>query len=310
MGRGSAYGKIILLGEHAVVHGRPALGAALSEGVSAFAMRSGRADSQLSVPSWGLQVRAEGARQSDRAFGALLQALNVRNERIDIVGEPQIPAGAGLGASAALAVAVARAVADLCASSLTPAEASAAAFASETLLHGRASGLDNELAARGGVLLFQRDQPLRAVRASTTFRFIIGDSGSKGATLETVQKVAALHRGRRAEVEQRFDEIAGLVEAGTGALVRGERAELGELMTENHAILRWLDVSNFTLDKMVDAALEAGALGAKLTGGGGGGSVIALVDGEGTSVAEAWGAAGHTCLTTEIRGSGLNILPS
>lgn len=308
MGRGSALGKVILLGEHAVVYGVPAIAAALSEGVSAWAMRGQRGRAHLSVPSWGLQATAGGERVGDRAFAALCGKLGLGDDGVEVVGEPQIPAGAGLGASAALAVAAARAIAELHGRKLTPAEASEAAFASEMVLHGNASGIDNALAAYGGVRVFRRGEGLSALRVGASLKFVIGHSGEDGSTLEMVEAVASLHRGRKADVEQRFADLAALVGAAQDAIMAGDRATLGECLIENHAILRWLGVSTFALDKMVDDALDAGALGAKLTGGGGGGSAIALVDGDDSAVLAAWRAAGHTCITTEVRGSPLPIL--
>lgn len=310
MGRGRALGKVILLGEHAVVYGVPALGVALSEGVDAYAIRSHPGRGHLSVPGWGLVATAGGRSLADRAFTALLDGLGAREVGVEVVGEPAIPVSAGLGASAALAVASARAIAQLLGRTLTDEEAAQAALPSEVVLHGGTpSGIDNALAAHGGVRWFKKGEAMEPVRVGAPLKLVIGDSGEPGHTAETVAAVARLYKGRRAEVEASFAELTELVTAAREALARGDREALGECMTENHATLQWLGVSTPALDYMVDAALEAGALGAKVTGGGGGGCAIALLrDDDAAAVEAAWAKAGRVSFVTEVRATGLRVL--
>ena len=310
MGRGQALGKVILLGEHAVVYGVPALAVALTEGVQAWAIRSHAGRGHLSVPNWGLVATAGGSTVPDRAFTALLEALDARGVGVEVVGEPAIPAGAGLGASAALAVASARALGELLGRTLSDEEAAAAALPSEAVLHGGIpSGIDNAMAAHGGVRWFRRGAPMEVARVGAPLRVLVGDSGEPGQTRDTVAAVARLYKGRQEEVEARFREISELVGAGREALARGDRPMLGECMIENHAALQWLGVSTPALDLMVDLALEAGALGAKVTGGGGGGCAIALLaEDDAGAVEAAWMQAGHTTFVTEVRATGLRVL--
>jgi mevalonate kinase len=299
-GKGRAHGKVILLGEHAVVYGVPAIAAGLAQGVSAMAVPGPAGRAHLCAPSWGIEARAKGESAIDRAFRAILEYLHWGDAGVEVVIEPEIPAGAGLGASAAMAVATARALADLAGRRLPDEEASAAAFLSEKVIHGNPSGLDNAIAAYGGVRYFQRGVSLEPLAVATPFSLVVGHSGEPGSTRETVAAVAALHKGRTAETEEHFREIAALVESARDAIELWDLETLGECMTEAHAHLQWLGVSTFALDRMVDAALEAGALGAKLTGGGGGGCAIALAPGKESSVEAAWAKAGFTTFVAEL----------
>jgi mevalonate kinase len=300
-GRGHAFGKVILLGEHAVVYGVPALATSLKQGVQALALPGPVGRAHLSAPSWGLEATPDGSGPVATAFRVVLDELGTLERGVEVVLDPQIPLGAGLGASAALAVATIRALCALAGMALDSERLAEVALGSERVFHGNPSGLDHSLAIHGGVRYFVRTGVFEPVRLAAGFPLLVGYSGRPGATRDTVSRVAALYRGQRAATEKRFHAVGEIVEAGRAALEANDLAALGDCLTENHRILRGLGVSTPALDRMVDLALEAGALGAKLTGGGGGGCAIALSPSDPDPVAMAWARAGFHSFVTEVR---------
>jgi mevalonate kinase len=300
-------GKIILLGEHAVVYGYPALAAALDRGVRVSAVPTPKGGPlRVDVPAWNLKVGADGDEPLARGLAAIADALDIGRPPLTLVGDAQIPPGAGLGASAAFAVAVARELAswrDTVAPArsiasaggagwkkLERADIAAAANASEAILHGNPSGVDAAIAMNGGVGVFRKRGGLAAVVAPPA-RVLVGPSGSPRSTAAMIERVHAATRGQADDA--RLRELAALTDGGTVSLVAGDAAALGRAMDRAHAILGELGVSTPFLDGLCGAARAAGAHGAKLTGAGGGGAVIALApkDRE-ADVLAAWKAVG------------------
>lgn len=275
-----AGGKVILLGEHAVVYGSPAIVVGLKLGAEAHARPDAVASLDLGGQRHelrgGNELRADNAAEPElsRAFRALLGALEAPPARAR--AELAIPAGAGLGASAALGVAIARAVAG--ATRSTGAGITAAALAWENVFHGNASGVDTAAAEHGGCLWFQRGVGTTPLSAAAPLRLAIAQVEPGASTRVMVEAVAGRHRADPQGVELRMRAIAQLVERARGALAKGHLGELGELMNDNHELLRALGVSTPRLEQARTMALRAGAFGAKLTGAGGGGCVVALVD--------------------------------
>jgi mevalonate kinase len=294
-----AVGKIILLGEHAVVYGSPAIAIGLTRGAEADVRRS--TETSLSLGESVYVLRAESAAGSEpppaRAFRALLAELEA--PPLSARATLAIPAGAGLGASAALGVALARAVAALgyVAGSSTELAVERAALAWENVFHGNASGIDTAAAQRGGCLWFTRAEGASVLRVGRALDVVVAVVEPGASTRVMVEGIAERRRTDRSDTDSAMDAIKALVESARHAIDRGERAELGRLMTRNHELLARLGVSTQTLDDACQLALRAGALGAKLTGAGGGGCVIALVD-EATraAVLVAWAQRGWRCL--------------
>ncbi len=292
-------GKIILLGEHAVVYGYPALAAALDRGVRIGAVPTPAGGAlRVDIPSWNLRITADDDHPLAAALCAIADKLEIGRPPLTLVGEAQIPAGAGLGASAAFAVAISRALIDFRDRRITAAGASpmpatlgevtAAANASEALIHGRASGVDVALAASGGIGVFRKASGLRPIKANLSV--VIGPSGAGRSTLTMVERVSQACANN--PDDPRLAELGSLTDHGTGSLLAGDHVGLGKAMDRAQALLAELGVSTPLLDGLCEAARRVGAYGAKLTGAGGGGAVIAIAPREKENdILAAWRAA-------------------
>ena len=283
-----AHGKVILLGEHSVVYGHPALAGALADGVTVDAA-PGRG--VLRIPQWSCVI--DPAIDVDATLARAYAAIRERANRpaIDLVLTFNLPTGAGLGSSAAMAVAVGRAL------GLDGEALADAAMASETVIHGKPSGLDHTVSMAGGFGLFTRAGGLTSLRAAP-LSLTIGHTGKARDTKGRVARVAELVNERGDEVRQRFAAIESLVARGADAVARGSYGELGAAMNENQRHLEALEVSCPEIERMCGIARDAGAFGAKLTGGGGGGCVIAV--GNDAAVTEAWRNAGFVTFAATV----------
>ncbi len=295
-----AHGKVILLGEHSVVYGRPCLAAAIAPGVEATA-RDSDGPVSLHVSPWQCTFAVGDGSDLGRALDALSQALGVTGFDLDAV--MHLPGGGGLGSSASLGVACARAVSSLRGLMLDHEAVLAAALAWEKVFHGNPSGVDHTLAAMGGVGVFTKAEGLRRLDVRAPVRLCIGDSGERASTRDMVATVARVREMRPEASEKTFDAIASLVRNGALALEAGDLRGLGELMNLNQALLASLMVSTERLEAMCRAAREAGAYGAKLTGAGGGGCVIALAGPNERAVLDAWEALGVRAKVVEVGAS-------
>lgn len=275
--RAEACGKVILLGEHAVVYGKPALAAALPQALVLTAEPLARASDPmtLKIPAWDLDLILT-AESDHPVTRAALQTLGYCDGPLRgwaIAGNAGLPAGAGLGSSAALCVALARLA-------LGPdaevTEVIAASMVGERVFHGAPSGIDSEVAARGGVLRFVRGQPPQTVVAARALPLLIVDSGKARRTAALVAAVAARHERIPQVIRPILDALSECVLNATEALTAGHLVGLGEVMTIAHGLLCSLGVSAPILDQMCSTALARGALGAKLTGAGGGGCIVAI----------------------------------
>jgi mevalonate kinase len=273
----SAHAKVILLGEHAVVHGAPAIALPVhSLTLTAAVTRTERPlwiDSVLyrgpvtAAPEL-LAAPVTAITATLRAVGAPLTGRSVR-----IDGE--IPAERGLGSSAAVAAAIASAVARSCGVELDAAQRFELTQAAERVAHGTPSGLDARSVVSETPVFF-RAGVARALPSTLGGVFVIADTGLRGRTREAVAAVAALKAAEPDRVTGILHRIQQHTESAVADLAADDRAALGVRMSETHALLRELTVSNPHLDRLVAAAHAAGALGAKLTGGGRGGCVLAL----------------------------------
>ncbi|WP_437901262.1 mevalonate kinase [Sorangium sp. So ce124] len=308
---GEASGKVILLGEHAVVYGAPALAAGIERGARARATRcSGASALRLG----GRELRAAPAEEDvARAFAALLGALpDVGPVRVE--AESDLPPGGGLGSSAALGVAIARSVAGLArapaAASKTAAAVTDAAAAWERVFHGNPSGIDTTAAARGGCFRFTRAHGATSIAPRDDLWLCVGSTGVSSSTRSMVELVARLFERKPTLATTSIAGITALVENAALAIEAGDAVGLGRLMDLNQMLLAGMFVSTEAIEALCKLAREAGALGAKITGAGGGGSVIALLPppGEGATsnvaadrVLAAWRDAGYSGFVTRVK---------
>ncbi len=279
--RARAHAKVILLGEHAVVHGGPAIalpvhGLTLTASVTS-----------TERPLWIDSVLYRGPVAAAptllaapiTAITATLQRLGAPATGLTVRVDGEIPAERGLGSSAAVAAAIITAIAAHHAVSFDDDERFALVQAAERVAHGNPSGLDARAVVCEAPMWFQAGaaRPLHCAFGGV---FVIGDSGVHGRTREAVTAVGALKAAEPERVGAMLARIDQHAAAAAHDLARDQRRALGERMSAVHELLRELSVSSAELDALVAAAREAGALGAKLTGGGRGGCVLALADDE------------------------------
>jgi mevalonate kinase len=274
---GSAFGKVILLGER-----------------SELVLSAGGREQTLSV-------RSEESSDVARAFSALLEACGI-GSAVRVEAAAVLPAAAGLGCSAALGVAIVRAIdAWRGKPAAPPSETIERAMAWEKVFHGNPSGVDATAAARGGCLFYERSHGgvhLQEMRLKTQLVLAVGHTGLPSTTRAMVEHVAKLRERKPELVDRSFEGIRSLVENARLALEADDQIGLGRLMDLNQMILSGLMLSTEEIESMCRLAREAGALGAKLTGSGGGGCVVALVQGDPEAVLARWEKAGFRSFAT------------
>ena len=305
-----AFGKVILLGEHAVVYGFPALCTALTRGVR-IAVQPGTGC--VRIPAWDMQTPPANTLLSQstpslplhQAYRALLQALQhvksicFSSVKHDYVVHFDIPVGAGLGSSAAWAVALTRALAWEFHVSLSAQQLHEVAQAAEQIIHGQSSGLDALLAAQSGFGRFAKQSGLHAL-IPKPFSLCLAWTRQPKDTRTQVEKIKKQLELQPNQTWAHLQQIGRWVEEGCAAVQTGDWNTLGNLMNHNQEMLSTLGVSSPEIDRACQGALQAGALGAKLTGAGGGGCVIALAPGKEEQVQKSWQQAGFFAFVEKI----------
>ncbi len=297
-GTGSAAGKVILLGEHAAVYDKHVLALPLANAVVATVSTAG-GPIRLEVDENGRTTTIDFATRTGSGVAAMLKLITERlgcpPDGYSIRVETQIPAAMGLGSSAAFAVALIRAFADLQGVDMDDAAVNDLAFDCEKLAHGTPSGIDNTLATFGQAVLYRRNAepstvPLDLAEAPP---IVVASSGKRGVTRDQVAGVRARMSQQPDRFRAIFDEMDRIALAGAEALKTVSYEELGGLMNVCHGYLNAIGVSTIELEQMIAIARGAGALGAKLTGAGGGGSIVALCPGRERAVADSLRRAGY-----------------
>ena len=281
--KASAPGKIILFGEHAVVYGRPALAVPVTQvHADVEVSASSRAGIWIEAPDINLHAELNSL-PSDHPLASVIHNLFFSLgidpfPPLEIKITSTIPVASGLGSGAAVSVALTRALLAYLNRSITDEEINSFVFEIEKLHHGTPSGIDNTVVTYAKPVYFIKGQPIEIFKVGKPFTIVISDTGISAPTKESVGDVRKLWEVDKAKWEKVFDEIGEIARSARKKIESGKSEELGELMNQNHALLQKLTISSPELDKLVEAARSAGALGAKLSGGGRGGNMIALVE--------------------------------
>jgi mevalonate kinase len=301
--RAVAPGKVILFGEHAVVYGRPAIAVPVHQKqASAVVSNAVTPGIELLAPDLLLAYKVADAPANDplvTAVRLVQQTLGVDSlPDLTITVRSSIPIASGLGSGAAIAAALIRALLIHLGdpAEATPALVSRLTYEVEKLHHGTPSGIDNSVVAYERPIYFVRRQPENLILPLTVghpLHLIIADTGVASPTWVAVSDVRYHWEADRDHFEQLFTACGTIAESARACIELGEMAWLGQLMNENHRLLQQMTVSAPELDRLVTAARKAGALGAKLSGAGRGGNMVALVDKGGSwAVRQALLAAG------------------
>lgn len=278
--QGHAHAKAILFGEHAVVYGAPALAVPL-HGLGAQADlrltpgRETRIESQLFAGT--VQAAPQPMSPVVTGLRAALEATGDADAEVQLRIRSSIPHSRGLGSSAAVATAVARAAADLRDVVFDDDTLHTIVTKAESVAHGRPSGIDARAVAAQLPIRF-RDGRATAINVGRRLIFVVADSGHHGSTAEAVAGVRALRAAQPTTVRAAISRLAELTEHAVDDVRSGDLAALGSRMFDAHRVLASIAVSTPALDALVEAALASGAYGAKLTGGGLGGCILALAD--------------------------------
>ena len=279
--KASAPGKIILFGEHAVVYGRPALAVPVAQ-VHADVEVSGSTRPGIWIDAPGIDLHAElKTLPSDHPLAAVVHNLFFILHidpfpSINISIDSTIPVASGLGSGAAVSVALIRALSTYIGQPLPDEGVNELAFEIEKLHHGTPSGIDNTVITYARPVYYAKGRLLETFKAGIPFFIIIGDTGILAPTRVSVGDVRKLWEQDKDRWELVFNRVGEIVDRARTAIERGDLKGLGELMDQDHALLQEMTVSSPELDTLVMAARGSGALGAKLSGGGRGGNMIAL----------------------------------
>jgi mevalonate kinase len=300
MGTGSGFGKVILFNEHFVVYGIPAIVSAIEKKTVAKVKRIPEGliihDDRDATPGY----KEEKKEQQIDSLNRIIRTMDI-DSGLEIWLGGDLRAASGVGASAASCTAIARAIADEFGLDYTDEQINNVAYEGEKGYHGIPSGIDNTAATFGGLVWFQSGK-MERLNMKEPVEIVMGNTGIVANTKKAVEGV----RERREKYRQKYDRIfkdaTELVHGAREALVEGDMKEVGHYMNKNHELLQQIEVSCKELDFLVELARDNGAYGAKMTGGGLGGYMVALTPGKELQeeVANAMKKEGFYVLQTRI----------
>jgi mevalonate kinase len=301
--------KVILFGEHAVVYGQPAIAMPVTR-VNATArilplIDAPQGQIQVQAPDIQLDKKLTDLPEDHPLAAAIRLTLTaiapVHLPSLSVQISSTIPVAAGMGSSAATSVAIIHALSNFFGAHLSSEQISDLAFEVEKLHHGTPSGIDNNVIAHQQPVYFVKDQPIEFLKINNPTHWIIADTGEKTPTREAVAGVRERYQADPAAYSPILSAIGEITRQAREPLASGDLALLGPLLNENQDQLRMLGVSCGSLDALIAAALQAGAFGAKLSGGGLGGNIISLANPEiAQSIAAALVQAGARHVITTI----------
>jgi len=308
LGKGSGYGKVILFGEHFVVHGIPGIVSAIDASTDAEVKKAPKGinvkDERKTAKGYSEEKRLQQLESIER----MLKAMGLDSKTpLDIWIGGTLPGFSGLGASAASSVAIARAISEELSLSLSDEKINQIAYEAEKAYAGNPSGIDNTAATYGGLMWFKKNpaggpDSVEKLHMRRPIEIVIGSTGKVANTKAMVEGVADRKKKNPEKYNQIFKQAENLAVAGRKALENYDLKKVGELMNENHRLLQEICVSSKELDLLVDLTRKQRAFGAKLTGGGGGGCMVALTPGKDLQgkVASAIKTAGFEVLSAKI----------
>jgi mevalonate kinase len=302
----TAPGKVILFGEHAVVYGRPAIAAPVSQvRATAVITPSPDDDIHLIAPDLQLALTLAEADEENPLAAAVRQVTPAHKlPPFTLTVNSQIPIASGMGSGAAITAAIIRALARYLGLPASNQWVSDLTYEVEKLYHGTPSGIDNTVVAYEQPVYFVRQQPqnrIEAFRVARSLHLLIADTGIRSSTKVVVADVRRQSQADPTRFEALFDGCGQIAKQARAAIERGDLGEVGRLMTANHTLLQEMTVSSPELDQLVRTAMQAGAWGAKTSGAGRGGNMIALVEEDKeTAVRAALLAAGGTAVLSTV----------
>ena len=309
MGKGAGFGKVILFGEHFVVHGVPGIVSAIDSTNDAEVKKTAKGITVKDVRKAAKGYAEEKKAQQLESIDRILKAMGIEPTSVafDIWLGGNLPGFSGLGASAASSVAIARAIAEEIGKKFSDEQINEIAYEAEKAYAGTPSGIDNTAATFGGLLWFEKNMKggpntIEKLRIQKPVEIVIGSTGVVANTKAMVEGVAERKRNHPEKYDALFEQAEAIALIGRKALNEYDLKKVGELMNDNHRLLKEIEVSHEKLDLLVDVARKQGAYGAKLTGGGGGGCMVALTPGKDSQekVANAIKKAGCEVLRTRI----------
>lgn len=287
MGRGNGFGKTILFGEHFVVHGIPGIASAIDSTANAIVKKARKGitvtDDRKGAKGYAEKKKLQQLESIERMLIAM--GMDPKKTALDIWLGGNLPGFSGLGASAASSVAIARAIAEEFDLIFSNEKINDVAYEAEKAYAGNPSGIDNTAATFGGLIWFKKNlgigsNIIEQLSISEPVEIIIGNTGIVANTKAMVAAVAKRKQANPSKYDSVFREAEQLAIKGREALEKFDLKQVGDLMNENHRLLQDIEVTCNELDYLVDLSRKHGAFGAKMTGGGGGGCMLALTPGK------------------------------
>ena len=283
-GEGIGFGKAILFNEHFVVYGVPAVVSAIGKYTVAKIEPINQSgwklnDNRKATPNYKEDKIDQQKDSIDKIMAKM--GIDLQKKGIEITLEGKLYCASGIGASAASCVSIARALSEHYSLNLSDEEINDIAYEGEKGYHGTPSGIDNTASTFGGLIWFEKGENnvMDKISINNPVEIVIGNTGKVANTTAAVAGVRERKEKNPERYKEIFDRAENIAYLAKNALQIEDYKELGKLMNENHKLLQQIEVSSRELDFLVKLARDQGALGAKLTGGGLGGNMVALTPG-------------------------------